>query len=125
MSFERLSVSGVSAGVEAQVCLERGLSQSQLEGDLLALHSVEATQNKCGNFYRKIEKGLTVSAGGRPPVLHSEESTQNKCGNIESFTALVTIYFIHGSDKASLIWKMTLPEEEKDLLDRIVEKIFW
>ena len=27
-SFERLSVSGVSAGVEAQVCLERGLSVS-------------------------------------------------------------------------------------------------
>ena len=50
MSFERLSVSGVSAGVEAQVCLERGLSESQLEGDLPALHSVETTQNKCGNI---------------------------------------------------------------------------
>ena len=47
-SFERLSVSGVSAGVEAQVCLERGLTESQLEGDLPALQSVEATQNKCG-----------------------------------------------------------------------------
>ena len=76
-------------------------------------------------FIERLKKDSQSQPEGDLPVLHSEESTQNKCGNIESFTALVTIYFIHGSDKASLIWKMTLPEEEKDMLDRIVEKIFW
>ena len=87
----------MSAGVEAQVCLERGLSVSVGGRPPRTPHCGGHTEQV---WQLKIERGLSQSQlEGVLHALHSVESTQNKCGNLEKCDSFG--YHICGSDKAS------------------------